>query len=336
MLVTLGKRACDVCLLLRFRQKAYAPEDKYSVEMTRILLPGDFVTASLRSATNEEKVIGSGLEKRPDGIYSIVPGMLHEKENKLWVVTSIKRYIPHAGDRVLGVVSARAGDYFRVDIGAPIMLYSALLLSRVLPSEIAQVFVSQFEPEMSCVDTEGRARGMGVITTPGLVFSVTLNYARRLISTEDDFLASLGKRIKFEVTVGMNGKICSKKNQRVKAARKTRKQPSQLRCCEGVANCVRTGTRTCHGCFLNCAEVEQLSELTKSFFQCLRTEFPDVSVTSKAYLLCSHVVSFVRCHGFWRIIFEESVESLHRKRRVLASTTRPSFSKVVCQQLTKT
>uniref|UniRef100_A0A915CLK0 Uncharacterized protein n=1 Tax=Ditylenchus dipsaci TaxID=166011 RepID=A0A915CLK0_9BILA len=50
--------------------------------------------------------------------------------------------------------------------------------------------------------------------------------------------------------------------------------------------------------FLNCAEVEQLSELTKAFFQCLRTEFPDVSVTLKAHLLCSHVVGFVRCHGF--------------------------------------
>uniref|UniRef100_A0A915DCT3 Roadblock/LAMTOR2 domain-containing protein n=1 Tax=Ditylenchus dipsaci TaxID=166011 RepID=A0A915DCT3_9BILA len=52
----------------------------------------------------------------------------------------------------------------------------------------------------------------------------------------------------------------------------------------------------------------------KAFFQCLRTEFPDVSVTSKAHLLCSHVVGFVRCHGFWGLISEQSVESLHRKR----------------------
>uniref|UniRef100_A0A915DAR1 Uncharacterized protein n=1 Tax=Ditylenchus dipsaci TaxID=166011 RepID=A0A915DAR1_9BILA len=65
---------------------------------------------------------------------------------------------------------------------------------------------------------------------------------------------------------------------------------------------------------LTVLEVEQLSELTKAFFQCLRTEFPDVSVTSKAHLLCSHVVGFVRCHGFWGLISEQSVESLHRKQ----------------------
>uniref|UniRef100_A0A915ENK0 Uncharacterized protein n=2 Tax=Ditylenchus dipsaci TaxID=166011 RepID=A0A915ENK0_9BILA len=69
--------------------------------------------------------------------------------------------------------------------------------------------------------------------------------------------------------------------------------------------------RLAKAAFLNCAEVEQLSELTKSFFQCLRVSqvifcliqcdhsnrIPDVSVTSKAHLLCFHVLRFVRCHG---------------------------------------
>uniref|UniRef100_A0A915EHC7 Uncharacterized protein n=1 Tax=Ditylenchus dipsaci TaxID=166011 RepID=A0A915EHC7_9BILA len=45
----------------------------------------------------------------------------------------------------------------------------------------------------------------------------------------------------------------------------------------------------------------------------LRTASPDVSVTSKAHLLCSHVVSFVRFHGYWAIISEQSEETLHRK-----------------------
>lgn len=29
------------------------------------------------------------------------------------------RYIPHSGDRVLGTVTAKVGDIFRVDIGGP-------------------------------------------------------------------------------------------------------------------------------------------------------------------------------------------------------------------------
>uniref|UniRef100_A0A915EGH4 Uncharacterized protein n=1 Tax=Ditylenchus dipsaci TaxID=166011 RepID=A0A915EGH4_9BILA len=45
----------------------------------------------------------------------------------------------------------------------------------------------------------------------------------------------------------------------------------------------------------------------------IKNSIPDVSVTSKAHLLCSHVVSFVRSHGYWAIISEQSVETLHRK-----------------------
>lgn len=48
---------------------------------------------------------------------------------------------------------------------------------------------------------------MGAIHTPGLVFNVTLNFARRLLSTENNFLSLLGKNIRFENTIGMNGKI---------------------------------------------------------------------------------------------------------------------------------
>uniref|UniRef100_A0A183CSF8 ECR1_N domain-containing protein n=1 Tax=Globodera pallida TaxID=36090 RepID=A0A183CSF8_GLOPA len=42
----------------------------------------------------------------------------------------------------------------------------------------------QLEPELSCVDSEGRARGMGLISAPGLVLSVSLSYARRLLSSD--------------------------------------------------------------------------------------------------------------------------------------------------------
>lgn len=61
--------------------------------MSRILLPGDFVTAySHSNITNEERITGAGLEKRSDGIYAVIPGVLRETNDKLWIVTSNKRY----------------------------------------------------------------------------------------------------------------------------------------------------------------------------------------------------------------------------------------------------
>lgn len=59
--------------------------------MQIIVLPGAFITSSVFSATNVEKIIGSGLEKRHDGIYAVVPGILHETPDKIWIASSNKR-----------------------------------------------------------------------------------------------------------------------------------------------------------------------------------------------------------------------------------------------------
>lgn len=61
--------------------------------MNRILLPDDFITSSIFSTiTQEEKIVGSGLEKRSDGIFAVVPGVLRETNEKLWIASSNKRY----------------------------------------------------------------------------------------------------------------------------------------------------------------------------------------------------------------------------------------------------
>ncbi|KAI1728367.1 KH domain-containing protein [Ditylenchus destructor] len=159
-------------------------------------------------------------EKRSDGIHATVPGVLRERDNKMWVVTSSRRYVPHAGDRILGVVTVKAGDFYRVDIGAAdLALLSFMSFEgatkrnrpnvRVGDLIYGQIVLSSkhFEPELSCVDSEGRAHGMGVISTPGLVFTVALNYARKLLSPDDNFLSLLGNRLKFEITIGINGKV---------------------------------------------------------------------------------------------------------------------------------
>lgn len=62
--------------------------------MPKIVLPGDFIIASSYSVLkNKEQIIGAGLEKRIDGVFAVVPGILYEKNNKLWISSSTKRFI---------------------------------------------------------------------------------------------------------------------------------------------------------------------------------------------------------------------------------------------------
>ena len=65
--------------------------------MSRIVLPGDFITTAGTSDTTLDikstpKLIGHGVEKRDDGSYAVVPGVLNQSENKVWVTTSTRRY----------------------------------------------------------------------------------------------------------------------------------------------------------------------------------------------------------------------------------------------------
>lgn len=60
---------------------------------------------------------------------------------------------------------------------------------------------------MTCVDNDGRALGMGVITSPGLVVQVTLCCARRLLRPDDTLQKLIGERFKCELVIGMNGQV---------------------------------------------------------------------------------------------------------------------------------
>lgn len=62
------------------------------------------------------------------------------------------------------------------------------------------------EAELTCVDDEKRARGMGQLNG-GFMFKVSLNHCRRLINPSCKILQTVGKFFKFEITVGMNGRI---------------------------------------------------------------------------------------------------------------------------------
>lgn len=81
-----------------------------------------------------------------------------------------------------------------------------LLYCRVLTGN------KDMEPELVCIDSTGKANGLGVLKD-GFMFKVNLDLARKLLSGSNQFLRLLSKNIPpFEITIGMNGRIWIKTN----------------------------------------------------------------------------------------------------------------------------
>ncbi|KAH7715762.1 exosome complex component RRP40 protein-like protein [Aphelenchoides avenae] len=188
--------------------------------MSRIVLPGDFLF-TLRAGTlgedGQAKILGTGLENRKNGVYVTKPGILQRNGNQTWVDSFEKRYAPRAGDRVLGVVTGRAGENFKVDIGQALLNFFAFegATKKNKPAVKTGDFIygqvvltaKQFEPELYCVDNQGNALGMGIIKTPGTLVPVSLWQARQMLRSDDTLLTPLGKDLKFEAFVGINGRV---------------------------------------------------------------------------------------------------------------------------------
>uniref|UniRef100_A0A8B9W5T1 Exosome complex component RRP40 n=1 Tax=Bos mutus grunniens TaxID=30521 RepID=A0A8B9W5T1_BOSMU len=137
-----------------------------------------------------------------------------------WVDSQQKRYVPVKGDHVIGIVTAKSGDIFKVDVGGsePASLsYLAFegATKRNRPNvQVGDLIYGQFvvankdmEPEMVCIDSCGRANGMGVIGQDGLLFKVTLGLIRKLLAPDCEILQEVGKLYPLEIVFGMNGRI---------------------------------------------------------------------------------------------------------------------------------
>lgn len=84
-----------------------------------VVLPGDIIDEPTNIATINKKVIlGPGLRKQNENIISTKCGLLKSKKpNTFWVDSFQKRYVPCRGETIVGVVTIKAGDNFRIDIG---------------------------------------------------------------------------------------------------------------------------------------------------------------------------------------------------------------------------
>ncbi|XP_054648066.1 exosome complex component RRP40 [Dunckerocampus dactyliophorus] len=193
-----------------------------------VLLPGDEFsfdtgdTISLTDAVKADKVVcGPGLRRSGDRLLVSKSGVLrHKQPNMFWMDSQQKRYVPAKGETVIGVVTAKSGDVFKIDVGGSEQASLSYLAfegatKRNRPNvQVGDLVFGQFivankdmEAELVCVDSSGRANGMGVFGGGGLLFRVSLGLVRRLLAPQSDLREDLEQLFPCELVVGMNGRL---------------------------------------------------------------------------------------------------------------------------------
>jgi len=190
------------------------------MKVNTVVMPGEVVELE---ADQESVVVGPGLRRDVGEVVLVTrAGVLRKKEPGpvYWVDCHSKRYVATRGENVIGVVVAKAGDIFRVDIGTsepaslsylafegatkknrPAVVVGDIVYAKLL------VASRDMEPELICVDSYGKKAGLGVLAGGGFMFSVPLHLVRKLLAPDSTLLKSLGGSTPFEVAVGMNGRV---------------------------------------------------------------------------------------------------------------------------------
>ncbi|RVE67525.1 hypothetical protein OJAV_G00104440 [Oryzias javanicus] len=175
----------------------------------QVLVPGDEFcfdaedTISLsESAKPERAVCGPGLRRTGDRLVVMKSGVLrHKAPLTFWIESQQKRYVATKGETVIGIVTARGGDVFRVDFGG---------------SELASLSYLAFEGATK--------RNRPNVQVGDLVFAqflianktwslswcastVSLGLVRRLLAPKSDIRSDLEQLFPCELVVGMNGRV---------------------------------------------------------------------------------------------------------------------------------
>ncbi|VUG17910.1 RRP40 [Brettanomyces bruxellensis] len=200
------------------------------MSVRQVVIPGDHI--EVESQKNRSSItLGPHISLVPTiGTHTLNPttvGLLEEKHlsakrTVYYVEANSKRYLPESGDNVIGVIIGSFGDFYRVslnDFSVPVVLNqfsfpnaSKKNRPRLEVGDLIYARVESVNPnvdaEISCVDpTTGKAEGYGKLEG-GMVFKVKLAYARNLLFDPNaHILTELVTKCKFEIAIGVNGKI---------------------------------------------------------------------------------------------------------------------------------
>lgn len=184
-----------------------------------IVIPGDSLDKYISKDTT---ILGHGLIRNDDMVVATKSGILKMRKNNLfWIDCHQKRYVAARGDCVIGIVRSRASLHVRVDINAadlatlsalafegtnkknkPNMNVGDLVYAKVLTAS------KHVETELVCVNSKGKKDGLGVIGDKGgILISLSIDTIRVLLSTQCHFLERLGQLYRYEIALGINGRV---------------------------------------------------------------------------------------------------------------------------------
>ncbi|EKM51877.1 uncharacterized protein PHACADRAFT_199383 [Phanerochaete carnosa HHB-10118-sp] len=186
------------------------------------VLPGESVPAQ-----HVNLKLGPGLlqvsdAQKSSSIISTRAGELKHTANnrQWWIESNSRRYAPAPQESVIGVVIARSGDNWRVDIGSahvasldglafegatkrnrPNLKVGSLLYARVSLAH------KDMEPELECFDAQTRkAEGFGELKG-GFLAKCSLQMSRMLLDPSHFLLPLLGSKFPLDVAIGVNGRV---------------------------------------------------------------------------------------------------------------------------------
>ncbi|XP_076627253.1 exosome complex component Rrp40 [Colletes latitarsis] len=191
------------------------------VNLGDVIMPGDIVKEIAEVMKKETIVLGPGLRREVDTVYAYKAGILKKRDPAIYYVDCYqKRYVPNRGENVVGIITQKAGDIFKVDIGAsehaslsylafegatkknrPDVQIGDLVFAKLL------VASKDMEAELVCVDSHGKEKNLGALTSDGMLFNCSLSLIRKILNPNFSLFNKLAHSQAFEVAAGMNGRI---------------------------------------------------------------------------------------------------------------------------------
>ena len=174
----------------------------------KVVVPGDLLS-------EDAKRSGEGTYIKDGNVYSLLYGLANYRD-KINVIPLAGKYMPAAGDNVIGVVKDITFSNWIVDINSP---YDGLLHISEFPRRIESDEMSKYlrigssimarvkdvDPTMK-VELTLNDRKLGPIRT-GQVVEISHTRVPRLIGKGGSMISMLKKEVKCSIFVGQNGRI---------------------------------------------------------------------------------------------------------------------------------
>lgn len=186
-----------------------------------LVMPGDIIEINKELFKSKRIILGPGLRNVDDQVIAAKAGVLRTKNQTFWVDSYQKRYIPCRGETVIGTIIQKAGDIYRVDIGAseaaclPYLAFEGATKKNRPDINVGDLVFAKLlnaskdcESELICVNSYGQKHKLGALNG-GFAFDCSLNLVRKLLNENGNLFRAIQKEIQvpLEIVVGMNGRI---------------------------------------------------------------------------------------------------------------------------------